>query len=79
MDFILVLIKKRREQKLYMRIKRKKKLLTDIKTTSNKDLKIYNEQRKKIESELKTIQQDLTALQAKIKTDSIDSSEKVSE
>jgi len=44
---------------------------------TNKDLKLYNEQRKKIETELKNIQQDLTSLQAKIKADSADSAEKV--
>jgi oligosaccharyltransferase complex subunit alpha (ribophorin I) len=46
---------------------------------TNKDLKIYNEQRKKLENELKSIQQDLTALQAKIKVDSNDSAEKIAE
>ncbi|CAF2985466.1 unnamed protein product [Rotaria sp. Silwood2] len=46
---------------------------------TNRDLKSYNEQRKKIESEIKTIQQDLIGLQAKIKVDSIDSAEKIAE
>ncbi|CAF1096714.1 unnamed protein product [Rotaria sordida] len=46
---------------------------------TNKDLKGYNEQRKKIETELKTLQQDLTNLQAKIKVDSVDSAEKIAE
>jgi len=36
---------------------------------TNKDHKIYNEQRKKLENELKLIQQDFTTLQTKIKTD----------
>jgi oligosaccharyltransferase complex subunit alpha (ribophorin I) len=44
---------------------------------TNKDLKLYNEQRKKLETEIKNIQQDLTGLQAKIKVDSTDSAEKV--
>jgi oligosaccharyltransferase complex subunit alpha (ribophorin I) len=44
---------------------------------ANKDLKAYNEQRKKLENELKTIQQDLTTLQGKIRADSADSAEKV--
>ncbi|CAF1292222.1 unnamed protein product [Adineta steineri] len=46
---------------------------------TNKDLKIYNEQRKKLENELKNVQQDLTTLQTKIKADSADSSEKIAE
>ncbi len=44
---------------------------------TNKDLKIYNEQRKKLDNELKTVQQDLATLQAKVKADSADASEKV--
>jgi len=44
---------------------------------TNKDQKVYNEQKKKLESELKSVQQDLIALQAKIKVDSTDSAEKV--
>jgi oligosaccharyltransferase complex subunit alpha (ribophorin I) len=44
---------------------------------TNKDLKIYNENRKKLEGELKLIQQDLTGLQTKIRVDSNDSAEKV--
>jgi len=44
---------------------------------TNKDLKVYNEQRKKLEAELKIIQLDLATLQAKIKVDSADSAEKV--
>jgi oligosaccharyltransferase complex subunit alpha (ribophorin I) len=44
---------------------------------TNKDQKVYNEQKKKLESELKSVQQDLIALQAKIKVDSADSAEKV--
>lgn len=44
---------------------------------TNKDLKVYNEQKKKLEAEIKTIQQELTNLQAKVKTDSADSAEKV--
>ncbi|CAF2127682.1 unnamed protein product [Rotaria magnacalcarata] len=46
---------------------------------ANKDLKGYNEQRKKIENELKTVQQDLAGLQAKVKADSADSAEKIAE
>ena len=46
--------------------------LNAYKTT--KDLKVYNEQRKKIDNELKSIQQDLTALQTKVKADNADSS-----
>ena len=44
---------------------------------TNKDLKIYNEQRKKLENELKATQQDLVTLQGKVKVDSADSAEKV--
>jgi oligosaccharyltransferase complex subunit alpha (ribophorin I) len=44
---------------------------------TNKELKVYNEQKKKLESELKTIQLELAALQLKIKVDSADSAEKV--
>jgi oligosaccharyltransferase complex subunit alpha (ribophorin I) len=44
---------------------------------TNKDLKNYNEQRKKLDNELKTVQQDLATLQAKVKADSADASEKV--
>jgi hypothetical protein len=44
---------------------------------TNKDLKIYNEQRKKLDNELKTVQQDLATLQGKVKADSADASEKV--
>lgn len=44
---------------------------------TNKDTKLYNEQRKKLEAELKSVQQDLVALQTKIRVDSNDSAEKV--
>lgn len=44
---------------------------------TSKDLKSYNDQRRKIENDLKNIQQDLTALQAKVRPDSSDSAEKV--
>lgn len=44
---------------------------------NNKDFKNYNEQKKKLEAELKNIQQDLAALQTKVRVDSADSSEKV--
>lgn len=46
---------------------------------TSKDIKLYNDQRKKLEIELKTVQQDLTTLQAKIKVDSADSAEKIAE
>jgi oligosaccharyltransferase complex subunit alpha (ribophorin I) len=46
---------------------------------TNKDMKSYTEQRKKIENEIKSIQQDLTALQAKVKVDSAESAEKIAE
>jgi oligosaccharyltransferase complex subunit alpha (ribophorin I) len=46
---------------------------------TNKELKVYNEQKKKLESELKTIQLELAALQLKIKVDSADSAEKIAE
>ena len=44
---------------------------------NNKDFKIYNEQKKKLEVELKNIQQDLAALQTKVRVDSTESAEKV--
>lgn len=44
---------------------------------SNKDLKAYNDQRKKLENDFKTLNQDLVALQAKVRADSVDASEKV--
>jgi hypothetical protein len=44
---------------------------------TNKDHKIYNEQRKKLENELKLIQQDFTTLQTKIKTDSAEAAQTV--
>ena len=49
--------------------------LNNYKTT--KDLKIFNDNRKKHENELKLLQQDLTTLQTKVKADSADSAEKV--
>ena len=49
--------------------------LTAYKTS--KDTKVYNEQRKKIDIDLKAIQQDLNALHAKIQADSADTAEKV--
>ena len=44
---------------------------------TNKDLKLFNEQKRKLEVELKNIQQDLTSLQTKVKVDSNDGAEKV--
>ena len=44
---------------------------------TSKDLKIYNEQRKKIDGELKLVQQDLTTFAMKAKSDSADAAEKV--
>lgn len=46
---------------------------------TNKDSKLYNEQRKKIDIDLKSIQQDLNILHAKIKADSAETAEKVRE
>ncbi|UJR22106.1 hypothetical protein I4U23_025171 [Adineta vaga] len=46
---------------------------------TNKILKDYNEQRKKIENDLKTLQQDLTQLQTKLRMDSADAAEKINE
>ena len=45
---------------------------------NNKDFKIFNDLKKKFEAELKNIQQDLAALQTKVRVDSNDSAEKVS-
>jgi oligosaccharyltransferase complex subunit alpha (ribophorin I) len=45
---------------------------------TNKDVKIYNEQRKKFDNDLKVLQQDMSAIQAKIRVESVDSAEKVS-
>lgn len=44
---------------------------------SSKDAKAFGEQRKKFENDLKTLNQDLVALQSKVKVDSNDASEKV--
>ena len=44
---------------------------------TSKDLKAYNEHRKKFENDLKLLNQDLVALQTKVKVDSSDSAEKV--
>jgi len=46
---------------------------------TSKDLKAYNEQRKKLENELKSLQQDLAAHQTKIGADSADSAAKIAE
>ena len=44
---------------------------------TSKDLKAYNEQRKKFEADLKLLHQDIVALQAKLKADGGDSADKV--
>lgn len=46
---------------------------------NNKDFKIFNDLKKKFEVELKNIQQELAALQTKVRVDSNDSAEKVSD
>lgn len=45
---------------------------------NNKDFKIFSDLKKKFEAELKNIQQELAALQTKVRVDSNDSAEKVS-
>ena len=44
---------------------------------TSKDLKAFNELKKKLESEFKTLQQDLTSLQTKVRAESADAAEKV--
>ena len=44
---------------------------------TNKDLKAFNEQRKKLENELKAIQQNLADLRTKILSDNPDAADKV--
>ncbi|CAF1521884.1 unnamed protein product [Adineta ricciae] len=46
---------------------------------TSKDLKAFNELKKKLESEFKNLQQDLTSLQTKVRADSADAAEKIAE
>ncbi|CAF0756722.1 unnamed protein product [Didymodactylos carnosus] len=46
---------------------------------TNKDIRVYNDTRKKIENELKLVNQELNAFALKAKSDSIDGSEKMAE